>query len=302
MLVVFITIALSLSLNVINIEDNSNWIYQIIKKFCYSLNMDMFRAIAIFGFTYFLLEKKDSTKNKNKFTTVLAVIFASCIIIGYSFYKTNSFELIFSNKFQLTKSIIMFLGYCSIIKLILDYLFENILPKIKYKNLNNRWFQFIFEKHAFILPLMILLLCWLPYVVIYYPGMLTYDAEYQIEQYYGMDISATSCTNSVNLISDDVKITNHHPVLHTVILGTAVKIGELMSNYNFRTVLIYNNSNTLISSYIGIYNKFYEKNKNQYKNKNSIINYICLITNFSILCDTDYQRCTIHMYVYNIYL
>ena len=58
------------------------------------------------------------------------------------------------------------------------------------------------------------------------------DSTNQIKQFFGMEITERSSTNSVNLIDENVKITNHHPVLHTVILGSCVKIGKMLGNDN----------------------------------------------------------------------
>ena len=146
---------------------------------------------------------------------------------------TNSWNLIFNGKFQFIKALIVAISYFIIFKLIIDCLFEHIIPKIKYKTSNNKIFNFIFEKHSFLAPLIIILVCWLPYVILFYPGVLMADSSNQIKQYFGLEISDSTSTNSVNLIDENVKITNHHPVLHTVILGSCIQIGRKLVNDNF---------------------------------------------------------------------
>src|SRR5699024_7701891 len=69
-------------------------------------------------------------------------------------------------------------------------------------------------------------------LIAYYPGMLMQDSANQIKQFYGYDVPKNSATNSVNLIDPSVKITNHHPVVHTYILGICMQIGKMIGNDN----------------------------------------------------------------------
>ena len=58
-------------------------------------------------------------------------------------------------------------------------------------------------------------LAWLPVWLALYPGAFAYDAEFAYEQIR---------TGA---------LTSHHPVLHTLILGNAVRLGNLSGGYNF---------------------------------------------------------------------
>ena len=51
-------------------------------------------------------------------------------------------------------------------------------------------------------------MCWLPYLVLCWPGSLTYDAQWQLGQYFGRTAA-----------------TNHHPWLSTLLLGGIVDLG-----------------------------------------------------------------------------
>ncbi len=233
----FVAIGLSLSLNIfkdaqLGISSNTNKILKLLIKLEKSFNKNTFYSMVIFGFTYLLLYIRKS-KEKDIFKNILALLFSAFTVLGYSYSKTNSWNLIFGGKFQFFKAIIVAISYFIIFKLIIDCLFEYIIPKIKYKASNNKIFNFIFEKHSFLVPLVIILLCWLPYVILFYPGVLMSDSSNQIKQYFGMEISDTTSTNSVKLLDENVKITNHHPVLHTFILGTCLNIGRKLINDNF---------------------------------------------------------------------
>ena len=74
-----------------------------------------------------------------------------------------------------------------------------------------------------------MLLCYLPYIISFYPAILSPDPSYQIKQYF--KIPNKYSTYSV-MLDPNVTITNHHPVIHTLLLGTCVKIGTLINNVN----------------------------------------------------------------------
>ena len=78
--------------------------------------------------------------------------------------------------------------------------------------------------------MIVLLIFWLPYIIAYYPGILNKDNVFQVKQYFGID---NKYSYYVNLIDKNQIITNHHPYLHTILLGTCVKIGLKLHNANF---------------------------------------------------------------------
>ena len=235
-----ITFGLSLSLNIVSNADagitkNMSPIVKFIIRIEKSIKVDTLKSIIVFMFSCFLLKEKEKqvkNKRKNIIENILAILFALFTIIGYSYKKTNTWDLIFNGQIQFIKSVIVFASYSILFKLIIDYIYEKILINIKCRSTTNKIFNFIFEKHAFIIPLIIILICWLPYVIIFYPGVLMQDSTIQIKQFFGLEIPEGSSNNSVNLIDENVKITNHHPVLHTVILGSCVKIRKMLGNDN----------------------------------------------------------------------
>ena len=236
LIALFVVFGLSLSLNIVDISKTKDisGLQKSILKIEKSMQRDTLKSIIIFGFTYFLLRKKYKNSN-NIFKIILAVLFSIFMVFGYSYAKTNSWDLIFKGKLQFIKSLIVMFSYYIIFKLMINYAFEYIVPKIKYKSTDNKVFNYIFEKHSCLLPLAIILICWLPYLIAYYPGLIMQDSREQIKQFYG--IKAEGATNSVNLIDENVKITNHHPVFHTILLGSLIKIGSSIANDNFGVFL-----------------------------------------------------------------
>lgn len=63
------------------------------------------------------------------------------------------------------------------------------------------------EKHIGVLSFIFIMLCWLPWLIIYYPGSMWFDMCYQLEQYYFGNYSL-------------------HPVFATLCMGVCLDIGK----------------------------------------------------------------------------
>ena len=71
----------------------------------------------------------------------------------------------------------------------------------------------------------IFIICWVPFLLSTAPGLMMGDTSTQIKQFFGYENSISS---SVDLISPDILITQHHPVLHTLLVGICMQIGKLI--------------------------------------------------------------------------
>ncbi len=109
------------------------------------------------------------------------------------------------------------------ITMYLFYYFENNATLIPMKkNIINmyskfkhtKFFDFI-DRHFFGSVFLFLVVCWSPWLLIYYPGSVNWDMTNQLAEYFGLS-----------------NISNHHPVLSTLIMGTIVEVGEKIHNYN----------------------------------------------------------------------
>ncbi len=168
-------------------------------------------------------------KRKIIITILLSIIYSTSIIIGISFNLTSSFKYIYDN---LLFNIILYIGLILIIYLILNKLF-NILDSIKINNksnkLSNSKLLKLFNKRPMLFSFIFIIICWLPYIISFYPAILSPDPSFQIRQFFGIPNKYSEYSI---MIDPNVTITNHHPVVHTLLLGTCVKIGQLINNIN----------------------------------------------------------------------
>lgn len=157
-----------------------------------------------------------------------ASFFALFMVLGYSFYKSNSLNFIFENELQIAKSIVVFTGYFSFFFFCIAQLFsfadrKNILEgskKILFKPI--QFYLNCLNKRPFLTALITLITLYIPYIIAYYPALLVRgDSLNQIRQAY----NAEAFSYYKDLISENVKLTNHHPVMHTLLIKWCMKLG-----------------------------------------------------------------------------
>lgn len=138
------------------------------------------------------------------------------LVFGYSFYYTNSWNLVFMDKFRILISVIMMSGYYVLFARIYQLLIKRLLlyqeDETKLLHGLELW---IFEKHPFKGAFLVILLCWMPYIIAKYPGASMPETLAEMRQFYW---------NSLN---------NYYPPLHTVSMSIIMQIGNAIHSYTF---------------------------------------------------------------------
>lgn len=165
--------------------------------------------------------KKAAINWKEKLCCIVpAAFFACCMLLGYSYYCDNSWDLVFGSKVQLIKSVIAFLGYFFLFWACIVSLFHYIdgtdlravkgnrtLPRILRAYLEQ------LEKRPFLTAFLTLFAAYLPYMIYSYPGIFSTDTRVQLQ-------------NGYFALAGEVNLKNHHPVAHTLILRLCAGMGE----------------------------------------------------------------------------
>ena len=88
----------------------------------------------------------------------------------------------------------------------------------------------LFRDHPFAIPFLILIVVYVIHFAVVLPGVTSQDdTRDQIAQFFNL---SNFRADQVVLISPDVRLTNHHPVLHTLMVGGCVQLGGMLGNYN----------------------------------------------------------------------
>ena len=191
-------------------------------------------GLLIIGIAIFLFFKSFYFKGKKNIVwfNILSILFSIFMIVGNSYNEINSWDFIFGSIPLFLISIVMLLGFYFLFYRGIYFIYEfvNNNSFIQTHAKNNKILNYIFVEHPFISTFIILLICWLPYIIAFYPGILSPDPSNQIKQFFGLD---TQYREYVIMLDESVGITNHHPVMHTLLLGGCVKLGMMLGSANF---------------------------------------------------------------------
>lgn len=198
------------------------------KNYAQVLNCSILLLSLVLLFT-FTIVNTDNEKS-NTYTNILSIIFSFFYTLGYSYLKVGSAKLVFGRIDLFILSFISAIGYFLIFSHLLKYIFKIFEKSFFKKNIKLRKIGLLFEKYPFITSLILILICWLIYVIAFYPAILTPDSSFQIRQFFGI---WTKYNEYSVMIDNNILITNHHPIIHTLLLGSCLKIGHLLCSDNF---------------------------------------------------------------------
>lgn len=159
-------------------------------------------------FLLFIKVSKDKRIENRVSVALISVILAVCYIIGNSFRYLNSAYFITGSLFQMVVSLIQILGVGLLCYCVILYLFWL---------LDREWFtastKIMSGRKVFLKDMAYIFVAWIPYLVIFYPASVPYDGVTQLNMYFG-----------------GIPLTNHHPVLSTVMIGVVVRFGQLLGS------------------------------------------------------------------------
>ena len=170
---------------------------------------------------------------KKVITIILSLIYTIFMAVGTSFIKSNSFKYLKDNLIiMIILSLLLFLILYFILNKLFDYLDDYKKKKDKTENriLN------LFDKHTIIFSSIVMFICYLIYMIAFYPIIMSKDPSFQLLQYFHIDNKYSYYSV---LLDKNVIITNHHPVVHTLLLGTCVKLGMGLFNSSNVGLFIY---------------------------------------------------------------
>lgn len=188
-----------------------------IKKLEYLLPVFTYRdgLLAFFVLWFFWKTEGLSLKRISAWTCrIPAALTAFFLVFGYSFRYTNSWDLIFMDTFHQLVSLGMMIGYYGLFVRLYMLLLRGLEQIVERKEAGfGKWIQWIYEEHAFFGPMLVIFVCWFPYLLAKYPGAAMPETLAEMRQFYW---------NSIN---------NYYPPLHTVTVSLLMQLGGLLGSY-----------------------------------------------------------------------
>ncbi|HAT53771.1 MAG TPA: hypothetical protein DCW31_00705 [Lactobacillus sp.] len=187
----------------------------------------------------------------HKTTLLLAFLLALATLIGQTFSQTESL-LMFTGSITfafitlirlLTFTYLFYTVFIQLVLFLHSQLFIKICDYIKSLTLV-RWFENRLNRHPFLFPFLLIFGVWLLFLLIFYPGNVSGDGWTQLDMYFHVKIPGTN---------QAFKLSNHHPFLSTLELGSLFKVGTKLINPNFGiffTVFIQSLATAAIFAYV----------------------------------------------------
>lgn len=256
----------------IGLTQNYNNIFLEINQFLKSFDIIHFLiGIFIFYFYYQVYYDDSDFTKKNIILVIISTICSTIILIGKNLQLRNSFPNIFE-PILLIKSLIIFLGsyfaFYAILKKVFQANFFKIFKKKRKKKSNKTFLKFrqigknilsFIDKHPIITTIIFILLCRLPYIVIYFPFSATGDTYDSLCQFFNLDTSWSK--DMVNLINPNIYLNSHHPVFFTLLFGSVLKLGAAIHSFALGAFL-YTIIQTIFSTIIFTFIIYYMKKIN----------------------------------------
>jgi len=201
-------------INIIEIKDNNNI---------------LLTYLIVGSFFFWFYSKFIKNIKKNMIFNVLSIMFSLFLVFGYSYSEVGNATLVNGNVTLIIWSTFKFVSLFYMINTALNLFYEIVINfNLKDKKPLSRLGQ-LFDKHPFLFCFVTIFLCYLPYLIAYYPGIMCNDPLNQIKEFMGVQ---TRYMNSVVLRNPDVTITNFNPVIHTLFVGGTFWIGNTLGNNN----------------------------------------------------------------------
>ena len=178
-----------------------------------------FTSTFLCGLLFVFNYKIDKIKDVKLRLLAPVYFFVSVIwVMGESFHIDNTLFALYGSYVQILKTVIYVIGITYLL-MQLAYFFRWILDMTALKgwDVPKREMRLTqaYRKHPFLCPFIILIIGLLPQLILSYPVGMSYDARYQLSQFFGLDT-----------------FTSHHPPASTWLMGTIVSFGLLFGDGN----------------------------------------------------------------------
>ncbi len=188
---------------------------------------DKFYACVImtgFFFSFYYLRKHQVfQKKKSIIISLCSAVFSIIQVLGKSFMETDGWDNITASSLFLLRSILAFFGWFWFGFLFFHALFY-FLDRLEARLSDQAPLK---ETGSFKKKVRILVLCWLPYEIFFFPGTNNGDTIMQILEYF--HLFTHDGLHSMTAWGEGDFIHNHHPYLTTVIFGSFAKLGKALT-------------------------------------------------------------------------
>lgn len=179
----------------------------------------------------------ETDPRRRPFVMIPAILFSLFMVLGYSYSRIDSWSLVFgAGIVQLIKACVKFVIFFVLFYYVICFLFyrfnevsfaessDEATEETPIKKLFSRYINLL-SRCPFKTSFLTLLIVYIPYVIVSYPGILMPDPMRQIIQTYPQVGYVAPEYLEGRLLSDRVYLNTHHPIMHTLLLRAFIQIG-----------------------------------------------------------------------------
>ncbi len=174
-----------------------------------------------------------------------AVILGLCMTLGFSLLRGKGFDVFYASTVAVVFCVLSAGYYCVFANLLMRFFFavassskENkaVSEFIRKNRFTGKLYAKI-ESNSFAFYFAFFMILWGIVLIINFPGIVMFDTRNQVAMFYGVE---NHHTNASILINPDMLITQHHSVLHTLLVGFMFKLGKDVFGTFEAGIFIYN--------------------------------------------------------------
>lgn len=154
---------------------------------------------------------------------VLSICYALLLLLSDSYFRYNNWNCVFGNGFAVLTSLMRGAG--------IGILFFFVMQFVLNIRLQTEKGAFSFGR-TFLIIGGLFVLCWLPYMIIMFPGAMNADTRDQVAQITGTEQFCFTA-RMIQQNTPDFLWNNNHPVLFTLILKCFVMLGGALGSYSW---------------------------------------------------------------------
>ncbi len=146
-------------------------------------------------------------------THLLAAFFSVCMLIGISYSTQGSWVFFMGNRKQMVIAFLTFAGYFILFDVTLSIFYGWLSRLNLYQIRAKKPLPLFAQKHSHLWAFLVIYLCWLPWIIVFFPGSVPADGYRQLDMYFGGE-----------------KFTTRHAWVLTMFVGLLMSIGRLIND------------------------------------------------------------------------
>ena len=200
---------------------------------CFSVEPGLGACVSLGAFVLlYFLPRLRTTGLERGLAACFGALFTFMQMIGWSYDTYGSWDALFGSRFILLRAAIIFAGRVLLSSCLVLYAFR-LADRLTAASGGG---AFRFSWKRFLLAAGLVVLCWLPYYILFFPGLGNPDTSMQIAWYLHYP---TEWLRYSAVRGPEVYATNHHPYFTTLLYGAFAKIGLLLDGNIFYGVALY---------------------------------------------------------------